>query len=66
MRRLLYRSTNVDNIKAAVRKMSDGVARDIKRVDISKQDVKEIIPELSYEKHKGQSGRIGTVGGSKE
>ena len=30
------------------------------------QAVKSLAPPLSYEAHKGQSGRIGIIGGSKE
>lgn len=30
------------------------------------QQVKEIVPKLSHDRHKGQAGRIGVVGGSKE
>lgn len=36
------------------------------RIDISLNNVIEIIPELSYDAHKGQAGRIATIGGSKE
>ena len=32
----------------------------------SLKDVKRIIPPLGPEMHKGQAGRIGVVGGSKE
>lgn len=30
------------------------------------EQVRDIVPELSKDKHKGQAGRIGIVGGSKE
>eukprot|EP00794_Sanderia_malayensis_P007191 gene7191-7997_t len=35
-------------------------------VDLFRQHVQEIVPELSYSTYKGQSGRIGIIGGSKE
>lgn len=37
-----------------------------KNIELTTEDVKAIVPELTFNLHKGQSGRIGVIGGSKE
>ena len=39
---------------------------EVKRIELSEYTVKKVIPELSWELHKGQMGRVGVIGGSKE
>ena len=37
-----------------------------KIVEPTTQNLREVVPRLSFSLHKGQSGRIGVIGGSKE
>jgi len=37
-----------------------------KHVELTTENVKEIVPKMTFDLHKGQSGRIGVIGGSKE
>ena len=37
-----------------------------KHVELTIASVKEIVPKMTFDLHKGQSGRIGVIGGSKE
>ena len=45
---------------------SDVSAVEEVKLKLSREDVNEIIPKMTHEKHKGQAGRIGVIGGSKE
>ena len=37
-----------------------------KFVDLTAENVKEMVPKMTFDLHKGQCGRIGVIGGSKE
>eukprot|EP00112_Aurelia_sp_Birch-Aquarium-sp1_P021257 Seg5676.3 transcript_id=Seg5676.3/GoldUCD/mRNA.D3Y31 product=ATP-dependent protein_id=Seg5676.3/GoldUCD/D3Y31 len=45
---------------------SDVATAEEVKLKLSREDVNEIIPKMTHEKHKGQAGRIGVIGGSKE
>ena len=49
------------NIFIHVRDMSS-----LARIQFTKEDIQAIIPPLKHELHKGQCGRIGVIGGSRE
>ena len=49
--------------KSLVSKM----ASDVKMIQLTaRQHIKDIIPEMTFEMHKGQAGRIAVIGGCKE
>jgi ATP-dependent NAD(P)H-hydrate dehydratase len=55
----------VTSVLLIAHRLMSGMASNIVNSDVIK-NCKPLIPELSYSKHKGESGRIGIFGGSKD
>ena len=72
MNALMYKISRFVTISKVLRRnFASKMASDVTTVEevelkLSREDVNEMIPKMTHEKHKGQAGRIGVIGGSKE